>query len=439
MLANASYAPSDFFVQRLDNICGGTTYLFSAWILNLIKDQQAIKPNVTFSIEKTDGTVLQSFNSGDIPATSSPQWKNYGAYFTTPAGVTSIVIRLRNNAFGGVGNDLALDDISFRAAGPQATISANGQTGSVSICASPVSLVSQVEDCYLSNQYQWQALSNGSWVDIAGANSASYLLPVQSPGKYKYRMLVAQSGNVQTAGCRVNSDTVNVVVLPNVLVKNVRAPLCDGKTYRLPSGRLVNTPGDYQDTVRYNASCDSLVSTVSLYPSSPPSIQLSKSNDVTCASLRSSLVATGGTKYLWWPGASLSDSTIADPLASPAVNTMYHVLVTTPDGCSAEDSILVNVTTSNSGYKVYMPNAFTPNGDGINDCFGVKHLAQITSLEFSIYNRWGERVFYTTNQSRCWDGTFNGKKLAADVFVYQISAMTICGKIIAKGTVALVR
>lgn len=440
MLINASYQPSDFYVQTINGLCSGTTYQFSAWILNIMKTLNAISPNITFSIEKTDGTVIQSYNTGTIAQTSAPLWQQYGFYFSTPIGVSSVVIRMKNNAPGGIGNDLALDDIQFRPAGPLTNVAIQNMPGdSVNICNSSLTLSANIESCYLSNEYQWQvSVNNGSWNDIVGATTTSYTIPVQPAAKYKYRLLVAQSGNIQTATCRVNSNVITVVVVPDAVVQNVNAGICIGRTYTLPSGTVVNAAGYYQDTVRYPFGCDSLISFVNLHTAYPPTIQISKSNDVTCSLGLSQLQATGGESYSWSPAATLDNPNIANPVATPAATTMYHVTVTNSDGCSNEDSILVNVTIDLSN-AVLMPNAFTPNGDGLNDCFGVKHVGQISNLQFSIYNRWGERVFYATNPSQCWDGTYKGKKLKADVFVYELSATTFCGKVFRKGTVLLIR
>ena len=93
-----------------------------------------------------------------------------------------------------------------------------------------------------------------------------------------------------------------------------------------------------------------------------------------------------------------------------------------------------------NGKTLYdLPNSFTPNGDGLNDCFGIKYWGQINQLDFSIYNRFGERVFHTNNPNVCWDGTLNGEPQKADVFVYTIKAKTACGNIDKKGTVTLLR
>src|SRR5690606_7634197 len=89
MVVNASYTPGDFFVRTVSGLCPNTTYEFASWILNVIRtsscESASIKPNVTFAIETTDGTLLQSYSTGDIGATAAPEWKQYGFYFKTPA------------------------------------------------------------------------------------------------------------------------------------------------------------------------------------------------------------------------------------------------------------------------------------------------------------------------------------------------------------------
>ena len=87
-----------------------------------------------------------------------------------------------------------------------------------------------------------------------------------------------------------------------------------------------------------------------------------------------------------------------------------------------------------------MPNAFTPNNDGKNDCYRIKYWGTITKLEFSIYNRWGERVFYTTDPNGCWDGTISGVQQDPAVFIYMIKAKTTCQpEVFRKGTFVLIR
>jgi len=231
MLINASVTPSEFYVQTINGLCGKTSYQFAAWMMNVGFIKIQIRPNVTFQIEKTDGTILQSYNTGDIPLGND--WKPYAFYFSTPPGVSSVVIRMINNAPGGAGNDLALDDITFRAAGPLVTTTVAGyNTNAVSICEGSVPvlhLTSALENnCYASVAYQWQASvdSGASWKDIAGANRPTYDLLLGGPGlralstspglpgKYQYRMTVAESDNAGIRYCSVASDPVTVRIVP---------------------------------------------------------------------------------------------------------------------------------------------------------------------------------------------------------------------------------
>jgi len=95
MLVNASYQPGDFYVDTVRGLCGNTTYEFAAWIVNVLKpsacDGIGEKPNLTFSIETRTGTVLQTQNTGDIPADFSPTWKQYALSFRTPQGVNDVI------------------------------------------------------------------------------------------------------------------------------------------------------------------------------------------------------------------------------------------------------------------------------------------------------------------------------------------------------------
>jgi gliding motility-associated-like protein len=85
-----------------------------------------------------------------------------------------------------------------------------------------------------------------------------------------------------------------------------------------------------------------------------------------------------------------------------------------------------------------VPNAFTPNGDGKNDCFGIRW-GGIELLEFAVYNRWGQMLFHTKDPSSCWDGTFKGVPQDAGGYVFVIRAITPCGNVSLKGTVLLIR
>jgi gliding motility-associated-like protein len=220
MLINASYAPSAFYTQQVDGLCGGTSYQFAAWVMNIGVIPSQIRPNITFRIEKTDGTLLQTFSTGDIGLSGgSAQWNQYAFYFDTPTGVSSVVIRMINNAPGGDGNDLVLDDITFRAAGPSIKTAVSGFPDTISLCQDdPQTLhfTSLVENCFPSAIYEWEvSMDNGqTWNTIAGESGLSYDRPATVPGNYLYRMAVAQTSNAGITSCSVASQAELVRVIP---------------------------------------------------------------------------------------------------------------------------------------------------------------------------------------------------------------------------------
>ncbi len=239
-------------------------------------------------------------------------------------------------------------------------------------------------------------------------------------------------------GCDSLITTVNVTVVP-AKVTNSAADICTGESYILPSGKNVSTTGIYRDSLKSAAGCDSLITVVNLTVNPTPALTLTKSNDIDCVLGTAQLTASGAGRYVWSPASALSNAGIPNPVAAPAITTMYKLQATSSKGCVAEDSIEVKVITGDVQNGYLVASAFTPNGDGINDCFGVKTWGNISDLEFSIYDRAGFRVFHTQNPSACWDGTNAGKPLGSAAYVYQISANTICGRVYRKGTVVLIR
>ena len=240
------------------------------------------------------------------------------------------------------------------------------------------------------------------------------------------------------AGCDSIITTLQLVVrTPNRLSSTVR--ICEGELYVLPWDDVVTNSGIYSDTLKSSAGCDSIIRTVTVRVLAKPILHVSKSNDVNCQLGTTTLNAAGGSKYEWSPASSLMHANSHKPIATPTATTVYKVKATSGSGCTAEDSIEVKVTKgiSDEGYQV--PSAFTPNSDGKNDCFGVKHWGAVSKFNMMIYDRWGNIVFTTTDPARCWDGKYNGVPAATAAFVYQVSAETNCGPVFRKGTIVLIR
>jgi gliding motility-associated-like protein len=169
-----------------------------------------------------------------------------------------------------------------------------------------------------------------------------------------------------------------------------------------------------------------------------PNVLISKSNDIDCTTAQAKLMASGGVKYSWAPAINISNPNVPNPIVYPTVNTFYKATVTASNGCIEKDSILV-ATNLVSDAHFYIPSAFTPNGDGKNDCFGVKYWANAAEFELSVYNRFGVKIFYSKNLQDCWDGSYNKENQPSGTYVYTIKIKSICGSDYKKGTVVLIR
>lgn len=546
MLVNASYQPGAFYLDTVKGLCGNSTYEFAAWVMNVLLTSacgsNGIQPNLTFSIEKTDGTVLQSYNSGNIPSTTNPTWKQYGFFFTTPAAGSDIVLRIVNNAPGGCGNDIALDDITFRPCGPAITnMIDGGPATTISYCEGPV-MHQNLLSCTLSGgfanpTFMWQVKNppGNIWTDLpfATTNSMGYVIvPNAPPGTYQARLAVAEAGNLGSLQCRIYSSPFTFIINPTPVTTAVNnGPVCKGSNATLiatggtqyawtgPNGFTgpgsplsitniqLNQAGKYYVTVSSAAGCihtDSTLVTVNPVPSATTTF----TNASICEGDSVQLTAGGGPSYQWIPAAGLSDATVFNPKASPAATTTYSVIVTNPFACRDTADIIVNVISkpvadagpdkvilrgrpvqldgsvsgtvssyawspatfindiyslqpvvnppSDAGYilkanstcgtasdtvlvKVYngffIPNAFSPNGDGLNDTWNIPALRAYNSYEVFVYNRWGQLVFHTKDTPSPWNGMYKEQRCPNGAYTYLIKA----GNELFKGTVMIVR
>lgn len=153
------------------------------------------------------------------------------------------------------------------------------------------------------------------------------------------------------------------------------------------------------------------------------------------------LNATGGTVYLWSPSTGMSNIAIPNPVAILGAafdSIIYKVRVSTPEGCFADDSIKVKIFKTLP--EIFIPTAFTPNADGRNDILK-PIIAGIKKLEFfSLYNRWGQMLFTTSEVGKGWDGTINGIQQPSGTYVVVAKAINYLGEtVIKKGTVVLIR
>ncbi|HEX6892575.1 MAG TPA: gliding motility-associated C-terminal domain-containing protein, partial [Chryseolinea sp.] len=159
---------------------------------------------------------------------------------------------------------------------------------------------------------------------------------------------------------------------------------------------------------------------------SQPELQLTDDNYKILKGEEVQLSVSGASTYEWTPASGLSQANISNPVASPAVTTLYTV--TGYDSVGCVDKATVNVIVEGAGF---IPNLFTPNDDGKNDELKLYGMPAVKDFVFSIYNREGSLVYKTTDVSdamaRGWDGTRNGTKQPPGVYFWKVKGEVSSG------------
>lgn len=298
------------------------------------------------------------------------------------------------------------------------------------------------------------------------------ILYPRMPGNY-YAILT------DTSGCTFNTDTIVILnaVVPVIKISTSNNNICFGQSVTFTStlsgssGSVPSINYDWklnsdsvgsnnaQYTTSHLASGDSIFCIVSvkggcagfdtsnvialkvnpipiLGPSSAITIPLGNSTTINIP------VQGSVSSYTWSPNYYLSSSTIPTPIASPLKSTLYYLtVVSAQNGCQATDSMQVNLTAN-----IYIPSAFTPNGDGKNDVFYVLGgLPGDVIKDFVVFDRWGKNIFQTQNinpnyPNYGWNGNINGEPAPVGSYIYFVTIKSINDKEVNyKGSVMLLR
>jgi gliding motility-associated-like protein len=441
MLVNGASTPNLKVWGQTVNVTPNTNYTFSTWIQAIFSANPA---KLQFTINGND---IGSLITASLPTCT---WTRFYTNWNSGNNTTANISIINKNTLV-AGNYFALDDISFSPVFLK--------RDSVKITVEKPVITKSADPTICPNTSTQLTVGGGvsySWTPASTLNNSSISNPVATPPNTTMYYVTVTNANTCT-----NTDSIKVTVRPlPVFSVNAPAPVCkDGSTQLnatggddyawSPAAGLSNpgianplaTPGT---TTTYfvqitETACNNSANLSTVVIINPlPDIHVSKSTDIDCSNSEAQLHAIGGVQYSWTPAATLNNPSIADPIAQPLVSTQYFVTGTDISGCSNKDSVTVNVTANGkSGY--FMANAFTPNNDGRNDCYGIKYWGVIQKLEFSIYNRWGQRLFYTKTPGDCWDGTYKNEKQNPAVYIYMINATTSCGTVFRKGTFALIR
>jgi gliding motility-associated-like protein len=302
-----------------------------------------------------------------------------------------------------------------------------------------------------------------TWLDAEGNLAGTTPAITVQPGKAG--MYIVKGANAN--GCSA-ADTVQVAVIQKQQLKYIaNVNTCIGESKKLsadgtdtyewyPSAGLSNNriaapvvsvekSSTYRVTGGDSKGCftDTGYIQVNVYPT--PFVEAGSDITITAGTAVDLVpkVSEDVTEALWSPTSAIFRNQGNGITVRPEETTEYTVEVKNAGGCRAKDKIKVQVACS--GSDVFIPNTFSPNGDGNNDVFYVRGKGKFTVKSLRIFGRWGQEVFNKTNfiandPAAGWDGTVKGTKLQSDVFVYFAEVICSTGGIInLTGNVSLVR
>ena len=301
-----------------------------------------------------------------------------------------------------------------------------------------------------------------SWLPANGLSNAFIANPGANPA-VTTNYIVTVKDNI---GCTGTGTQKITVVQPGKVNAGLDVAVCNGKTVQLNAtgaafyqwifstnglnNTAINNPvvSSLQTTTytvtgtdEYKCFSDTASVTVKILPlptvSILPLLDILLGTQIPLTSVSSNDVVA----WNWSPADYLSCSNCASPVSTPLAQKTYTLTVTNSDGCTATDAVILKLQCQEN--RVFIPAAFSPNGDGKNDVFSIKGISIVKHLV--IYSRWGTPVYERHNyiasdRSTGWDGTFKGDPLPAGTYAYFTEMECPSGgSFTRKGTVVLVR
>ena len=303
-----------------------------------------------------------------------------------------------------------------------------------------------------------------SWVwDFGDGNTSIDQNPKHifaSPGSYTVTLKVKNS-----TICNAKEFTKNLVVRGSPVADfSSSSPGCDNAAIlftdlsRVVQGNIVKWEWDFGDGVKAERTISTPV-THQYTSGGQFKVSLKVINEFGCENIlsrelsvttpfleagRDTLVLRGGSvsfniqatgtnlRYKWTPSTGLNRDDVRNPIATPVNDTRYTVTISSDEGCVLQDNIQVRVLE-----MPFIPNAFTPNGDGVNDVWKIEYLDSYPGVNVNVYNRFGIKVFGSIGYLKPWDGSLNGQILPVGTYYYVINPKI--GLPVFKGWVALIR
>jgi gliding motility-associated-like protein len=463
------------------NATGGTTYTWTAdpslSCTNCASPTASPTVNTVYTVTVGSGSCPTATATISVSVTSSVTATATAANSTICSGSSTTLNSTGGTAVWSPGTGLSCTNCTSPTASPTVTTTytvsvTNGTcpaaTASVTVNVTPATVASaNSSSSIICNGQSSNLTATGggtySWAPGATLSCTTCANPVATPTATTTYTVTVTNGTCPSATATV-VITVNTCVQPVANFTNNLDSVCTGECINFTSTSTGSptsttwifqngspssantpsvtvcyyTPGTYSVAlIVQNANgADTMTTTVDINPL--PVANVFPGVDTVIYGTSAVLLATSGqTTYLWTPNTGVSCVACSLTTVTPVVDTWYTCQMTNQYGCSSSDSAFVIVDIICG--EVFVPNAFSPNNDLSNDVLKVRGNC-LTSINFIVYDRWGDKVFESTDVSLGWDGTFKGKAMDTAVFYYYLTAKTADGKTHEKkGNITLIR
>lgn len=400
----------------------------STGAINLVSSVPA-----TYTVNYTSGGVCPLTASTSVVVTPAPT-----IAVNTPtvcAGQTASLVATGGNSYAWIGNNLS----AVTGASVTANIAATSiytVTGTLNGCNSTTTTAVTVnplpvittnfavicpgEQAVLTSTV---SISGGSYQWLPG-NETTSGITVSPTTSFNYTVVYTVNSCSASALAAVNlkaqpaiSVNSGSVCEGNTMTLNANASPGGGSFLWQPGGQTSayitegpTAPSNYTVSYTLNGCVSSAQTSIGIYPS--PDAKVEASTPMVAPGDEVTLTASGGSSYAWSTGA-----TSAQLLMKPSETTNYCVTASSVEGCKRQVCVEVLVKAESA---LYVPNVFTPNGDGLNDEFHILGY-NLSEFDLRIYSRWGQELFHSSDPLKGWDGSVKGQTVSG-VYVYIIKS-----------------
>lgn len=407
--------------------CGGAVDEVTLTILSI-----PVAPTVTGTTEYCEGDTYSALTVTPAPS-GTIIWTDGSTQVGTGTSFTPANLAVGNNVFyAKEDNGTCAGDSTMITIILKPTPNAPGISGDTTYCSgdTPTALTATAT---LGGTIVW---SNGS----AGNN----LVPTLTVGQVSYCANETLNGCTGPDSCVVvttyEDPAINVPASTSICIGD-SVLICAENNGIFPPDIIqwnhgpdtacvyLGPPADEQyEVCLTNPACGTVCDTINITVFPLP-VVTAGDNQTTGLGGEVTMWADGALDYTWTPFVTCQTLNCNSVYAVPSQTTNYIVTGTDENGCMNTDTVTITV---DGEMQVYIPNIFSPNGDGNNDVVLVQG-PRLTDFEFKIFDRWGRKLFETQDQKIGWDGTFNGNPVPQQVVTYIVTGIDVLGREVKRG------